>query len=293
MTISDQDLHELTRRRARDPQAVSAAWAARRSRPVGERLLIAAADHPARASLGVRDRSSAMASRIDLLRRLAVALENPRVDGVLATADILEDLLLLGLLDNKLVIGSMNRGGLQGASFEFDDRFTGYTADAIAAHGLDGGKTLTRICLSEPATAATLESTAHAIDSLAAHRKLAIIEPFWSEMGSDGRARNLLTPDAVIRSIAVASGLGSTSAYTWLKVPVVADMQRVLGATTLPTLLLGGDPTGAPDDTYASWAEALTAPTAAGLVIGRALLYPPDGDVSATVDITARLVHGS
>ena len=29
----------------------------------------------------------------------------------------------------------MNRGGLQGASFELDDRFTGYTAAEIAAPG--------------------------------------------------------------------------------------------------------------------------------------------------------------
>lgn len=292
MTISDQELREVTRRRARDPRAVAAAWAARRTRTVGARLLIAAADHPARGALGVRDRPDAMASRSDLVRRLAIALANPRVDGVLGTADVLEDLLLLGLLDDKVVVGSMNRGGVQGASFEFDDRFTGYTADTIAAHGLDGGKTLTRICPTEPASAATLESTARAVDGLAQHRKLAIIEPFWSEVGPDGRARNLLTPDAVIRSMTVAAGLGSTSAYTWLKVPVVADMHRVLDATTLPTLLLGGDPTGAPEETYAAWGDALTAPTAAGLVIGRALLYPPDDDVEAAVSITAGLVHG-
>ena len=29
-----------------------------------------------------------------------------------------------------------------------------------------------------------------------------------------------------------------------------------------------------------------------GLVVGRALLYPPDGDVAAAVDIASGLVHG-
>ena len=33
----------------------------------------------------------------------------------------------MGALEDKVVIGSMNRGGLQGATFELDDRFTGYT----------------------------------------------------------------------------------------------------------------------------------------------------------------------
>ena len=69
-----------------------------------------------------------MASRSDLLDRLVTALARPGVDGVLGTPDILDDLLLLGALDGKVVIGSMNRGGLQGASFELDDRFTGLHA---------------------------------------------------------------------------------------------------------------------------------------------------------------------
>lgn len=287
------DLTELTRLRCTDPGAVDRAWAARRPHTGGrERLLVVAADHPARGALGVRSDPMAMASRADLLRRLATALANPRVDGVLGSADVLEDLLLLGLLDDKLVFGSMNRGGLQGAGFEFDDRFTGYTAERIVAAGLDGGKTLTRVCLQDAGTVATLEATARAVDALAAHDRITMIEPFWSEFGADGRARNILTPDATIRSMQVAAGLGSTSAYTWLKVPVVPQMHRVLESTTLPTLLLGGDPATAPETTYSSWADALTAPSAIGLVIGRALLYPGDDDVAAAVETAAGLVHG-
>lgn len=291
--LHDGAVRHITQLRCTDPGAVDRAWAARRLHSGSrERLLVVAADHPARAALGVRTDPMAMASRTDLLRRLATALANPRVDGVLGSADVLEDLLLLGLLEGKLVFGSMNRGGLQGASFEFDDRFTGYTADRIVAAGLDGGKTLTRVCLHDAGTVATLEATARAVDALAAHGRITMIEPFWSEFGADGRARNILTTDATIRSMQVAAGLGSTSAFTWLKVPVVPQMQRVLDATTLPTLLLGGDPTTSPDETYASWADALAAPSAIGLVIGRALLFPPDGDVAAAVETAAGLVHG-
>jgi hypothetical protein len=65
-----------------------------------------------------------------------------------------------------------------------------------------------------------------------------------------------------------------------------------MDATTLPTLLLGGDPTGHPDETYASWGRALELPAVRGLVVGRALLFPPDGDVAAAVDIASELVHG-
>ena len=285
---------ELTEVRATAPGRVARGWRERRRRELlgaDGRLLLVAADHPARGALGVRAEPMAMASRSDLLARLVTALERPGVDGVLGTADVLDDLLLLGALEGKVVIGSMNRGGLQGAVFELDDRFTGYTATAIAEQGLDGGKMLTRVALDDPGTAPTLEASARAVGELAAAGVMAMVEPFWSVV-EDGRVRNLLDPDSVIRSVHVASGLGPTSAHTWLKLPVVDDLRRVMDATTLPTLLLGGDPRGHPDDTYPPWGAALEMPGGRGLVVGRALLYPPDGDVAAAVDVAAGLVHG-
>ena len=285
---------DLTEIRAREPHRVVQAWKDRARCPLlGEdgRLLMVAADHPARGALGVRTDAMAMASRGELLQRLATALSRPGVDGVLGTPDILDDLLLMGALEAKVVIGSMNRGGLQGATFEFDDRFTGYTADEIAARGLEGGKMLTRICLTDPGTVATLEASARAVTELAHHRLVAMVEPFMS-VRDGGRAKNLLDPDSAIKSIHIASGLGASSAYTWLKLPVVDHLERVMESTTMPTLLLGGDPHGEPQDMYASWGKALDLPSVRGLIVGRALLFPPGGDVSGAVDIAAELVHG-
>jgi hypothetical protein len=278
--------------RARTPSAVALAAAQRKRRPwlgPSGRLMIIAADHPARGSLGAGDRPLAMANRFDLLDRILVALGRPGVDGVLATADVMEDLLLLGALDGKLAIGSMNRGGITGAAFEFDDRFTGYRAAAIAAAGLDGGKMLLRMDLADPATAATLAACAGAVSELAALGVPAIVEPFIVRREA-GRSRNDLTPDAVIRSIAIASGLGDTSAYTWLKIPVVDDMDRVAEASTLPTVLLGGDSGEAPDEMFARWQQALRLPNVRGLAVGRNILYPPGDDVAAAVDTAVSLL---
>ena len=288
------EMVDLTEIRAREPHRIVQGWEARSKRSLlgaDGRLLLVAADHPARGALGVRSEAMAMASRPLLLERLATALSRPGVDGVLGTPDILDDLLLMGVLDDKLVVGSMNRGGLQGATFELDDRFTAYTADEIAARGLDGGKMLTRICLSDPGTVSTLETTGHAVSELARHRLMAMVEPFMSVVHG-GRVTNLLDPDNTIRSIHIAAGLGASSAHTWLKLPVVDELPRVMEATTLPTLLLGGDPQGDPEHTYAAWGKALELPPVRGLVVGRALLFPPDGDVAAAVDIAAGLVHG-
>jgi DhnA family fructose-bisphosphate aldolase class Ia len=117
-----------------------------------------------------------------------------------------------------------------------------------------------------------------------------MLEPFMSEW-KDGRIVNDLSADAVILSIAIAAGLGADSSYTWMKLPVVDDMERVMAATTMPTLLLGGDSGAEPDETFASWEAALALPGVRGLTVGRTLLYPPDGDVAGAVDTAARLVH--
>jgi hypothetical protein len=251
--------------------------------------MIIAADHPARGALGVGGDPVAMAGRAELLDRICVALDRPGVDGVLGTPDILEDLMLLGVLDGRVAIGSMNRGGLAGTSFEIDDRFTAYDADAIAAARLDGGKMLLRVDDADPATARTLEGCARAVSGLARHRLMAMVEPFVAHR-IDGRVRNLLTPEAMIRAVSVASGLGVTSAYTWLKVPVVPEMERVMAATTLPALLLGGEVAGDPRTVLEGWRRAMRIPGVKGLVAGRSLLYPPDGDVQGAVDAAVEVL---
>jgi hypothetical protein len=233
-----------------------------------------------------------MAGRDDLLSRLLVALSRPGVDGVLASADIVEDLLLVGALEDKVIVGTMNRGGLKGASFELDDRFTGYDVETIEAMGLDGGKMLCRIALEDPGTVATLESCGRAVSELGRRRLIAMVEPFMS-VRDNGLLTNQLTPDSVITSVSVTSGLGAVSAYTWLKLPVVDEMERVVAATTLPAVLLGGDPHARPEETYAKWQAALGLPGVRGLVVGRSLLYPPDDDVAGAVDMAARLVRPS
>ncbi len=291
--LTADQLERLRETRAGDPGAVASALAVRRRRPLlqgDRRLLLVAADHPARHALGVGADPMAMADRYQLLDRLAVALSRPGVDGVLGTPDIIDDLALLGLLDDAVVVGSMNRGGLRGAAFEMDDRFTAYDVDAITRDGLDVAKTLVRVNLSDPGTVATLEANARAVGAAAAARVPILLEPFMSRW-QDGSIVNDLTPDAVIASAAVASGLGPTSAWTWLKLPVVDEMERVMASTTLPTLLLGGDPAQEPDVTFASWQKALALPGVRGLVVGRTLLYPGDGDVAGAVDIAAAMVH--
>lgn len=290
--MNESARQQLLETRFTRPQAIAAAAKSRRlHEPTKDesRILIIAADHTARGMLDVGSDPSAMSNRYDLLDRLVTALGIPGVSGVLGTPDIVDDLLLLGALEHKYVFGSMNRGGLPGAVFEMDDRFTSYTAESIVQFKLDGGKMLVRINLEDPGTANVLESSANAVSQLAANNKIAMIEPFMSSR-VDGRIQHDLSADGVMRSMAIASALGATSSHTWLKVPVVDDMERVAEATTMPLVLLGGPRNDRPDEMFERWEKTLRLPGVRGLVVGRNLLYPSDDDVSSAVKTAVSLL---
>lgn len=290
---------EVTRVRIEDPGRFARLAAARKRRTVADTdgtMMIIAADHPARGALGVGSRDQAMASRTELLDRMREALAVPGVDGVLGTADILEDLLVMGALEDKVVFASMNRGGLQGGSWEIEDRFTAYDAATIKQAGFDGGKMLTRIDLDDDRTSFILEASANAVTDLARHELIAMVEPFMSSRpgGPGTKVVNDLSPEAVIKSIHIAQGLGATSAFTWLKLPAVEDMERVMDATTMPTLILGGDPVDDdPETIRASWGRALARPNVRGLVVGRTLLYPAGDDVTAAVSASVDMIRSA
>lgn len=291
--LTDERWRDLIAARADTPTAPLDRLRGRVRRPLltDGRLFIVAADHSARGMLGVPGDPFAMADRRRTLDALLVALDNEQVDGVLASADIMEELAMLGALDNKLAFGTMNRGGIAGAAWELDDRMTAYSAASIAEHGLDGGKVLLRLADDDAGTASTLEACAQAVDQCAARGLPIMVEPLPYHIDSTGSAKLLDDEDAFVRSVAIGSGLGSTTTSTWLKVPASRNPKRMLATTTLPALILGGTPGPDPEATYASWEEAMQVPNVRGLVVGRALLFPSDGDVAGAIERAAAIVR--
>jgi DhnA family fructose-bisphosphate aldolase class Ia len=285
----------LLEARLRDPESLRRALRERRRRDLlGDdgNLLIVAADHTARGMLAVGSDPLAVADRFTLLSNLVAALALPQVDGVLASADLLEELALLGALDGKLALGTMNRGGIIGARWELDDRLTAYDSDHVEEFGLDGGKVLLRIEATDPGVARTLEMVAAITTELSDRRIMCLIEPLPYLKDEAGRARLDTSVEELVRVVAIASGLGSSSAYTWLKIPAVDRMAEVAGATTMPILMLGGDPGDRAEAVFALWRAAMAQPNVRGLVAGRALLYPSHGDVVHAVTAAASIVHG-
>src|SRR6185369_23911 len=133
-------------------------------------------------------------------------------------------------------LGSMNRGGLAGADWEIDDRFTGYDARTLVDCGLDGGKMLLRLVDDDPGTVPTLQACADAVTELASYGLVAMVEPL-PYARAEGRLVLPKDPAALARPVTVASGIGVTSPHPWLKLPSTDDT-AVLGATTLPVVIL-------------------------------------------------------
>lgn len=287
--VFGQRLASLRETRARLPELVRNRHASRHRRPVAGhdgRLLLIEVDGPASARLAVADDPTGLADRGELLFRLVTALEHRGVDGVIASADIIDDLLLLEVLEDRLAIGSMNHGGLGDSTIALEGRFIGYDADTVILSHLDGGKMDLRLDPLDAATSRVVEACGHAVTALATGGVLALVAPSWGHR-VDAAWVTDLSPDALIRAVDVGAGLGGRSQFTWLVVPAIDELGRVLAATTLPSLLLPGAE-GIGD---ARLPELLSLPGIRGMVVPGEMLYPADGDVVAVIDRAVRLVH--
>lgn len=278
-----------------EPEALTTALKQRRRRSIAGddgRMLILAADHTARGKLLAGNDPLAIADRYTLLDRLVRGLANPRTDGVLASADILEELAWLGALDGKLAIGTMNRGGVIGAQWELDDRMTAYDVDHIAEYGLDGGKVLLRIEDTDPGVVRTMESIGRVVTELADRNIMCMIEPLPYLKDAAGLATLDPSIERMVKVVAIASGLGSSSSRVWMKLPNTDRMAEIAGATSMPILMLGGNPGADTEKTFQGWETSMNVPNVRGLVAGRPLLYPHAGSVEDAIEKAANTVHG-
>jgi DhnA family fructose-bisphosphate aldolase class Ia len=300
----DRLLARLTETRVADPDFT---WRAARVRVRRDRLAptgklnILAADHPARNVTKVGADPLAMADRRDYLARILRVLTTARVDGIMATMDILEDLLAIDgflrqvgaptLLDHRLLIASLNRGGLAGSSWELDDPITGASPASCQEWRLDGAKLLLRVDEKDPASLTTLQACARAIDESNARGLPMFLEPLPVTRTDKGYVV-VKTPEALARLAGVASALGDSSRFLWLKLPHCEGYETVARATTLPILLLGGESAGDPSPFLTQLGAAMAAgPNVRGALVGRNVLYPGTEDPLAMADAAGGIVH--
>jgi hypothetical protein len=303
-TLATELFEEITEIRVHHPEVIEREAKRRRKRvklTVDGKLALVAADHAGRGVTKIRDDQLAMGDRYQLIARVRRLLEDSNLDGILATSDLLEELLILshlerrekgeGFLDDRVLVGSMNRGGLSGTAFEMDDTFTGISAERLAELRCDGGKMLYRLDPEDSASGHTIAACANAVNSLRRHRLAAFVEALEVRHGTDGY-HTIQDSAALIRHCGIAAALGDSSAHLWLKLPYSGDFGRVCRATTLPILLLGGPARESPIETLRDFAAGLgSGRRVRGAVIGRNLLFPLDRDPLPMCRALTAMIH--
>jgi DhnA family fructose-bisphosphate aldolase class Ia len=295
---------QITEVRVERANIIQAEAMARKKRPKltsDGKLTILATDHPARRVTNVGDDQFCMANRLQYLGRVLRVIAAGEFDGVMGPTDIIEDLFIMNyllrqaggpsFLDNKVILGCMNRGGLAGTVWEMDDRMTSFTAESIARLGLDGAKIMFRLDPENPDSLATIDYCARAITEVNSYGLPTFVEalPVKKE---GGRYRTLKDAKELARLAGVASALGDSSANLWLKLPYAENYEIVAESTTLPILMLGGEARGDPTPTLAEFAAGMKlGGNVRGALVGRNILYPGDDDPMAVASAVHKIVH--
>lgn len=302
----DAIFNMITETRVQNPGLIQEAAASRKRRPtltLDGKLVILAADHPARYVTNVGSNPTGMGDRLDYLGRIVRVVAGDEIDGVMGTPDIIEDLLILhylskekggpGFLDGKVLLGCMNRGGLAGIEYEMDDRMTAFTAESMHKLGLDGAKMMFRVDVGRMSrySVQTITYCANAINECNKYGLPVFIEPLPVEPTPSGY-KVIMDPDELIKTMGVAAALGDSSANLWLKIPYVPDYHRVAKASTLPILMLGGASKGNPIYTIEDFARGMgEGHNVRGAMVGRNVLYPGLDDPRAVAAAVYKVVH--
>ncbi|HXG13360.1 MAG TPA: TIM barrel protein [Gemmataceae bacterium] len=307
--LTEETFAEITELRVNRPELAKEELAKRKRRDVlapDGRLVILAADHPARSVTRVGTHPTAMGHRLDYLGRIVRVLAASHIDGLMATSDLIEEVALANylvkqaggadFLANKVLIGSMNRTGLAGTEHEMMDRPSSYmTGKRIKEMNLDGGKLLWRWVptgeKNDRYALETLERVAKAVEELADVGLSAFVEPLPVQKTETGYRTDHST-DNIIKAIGIASALGYYTGRVWLKIPYCEDFARVAKASTFPILLLGGESTGRPSATIEDFVRGMGAgPNIRGALVGRNVLFCGDDDPAAIAEAINLVVH--
>jgi DhnA family fructose-bisphosphate aldolase class Ia/sugar phosphate isomerase/epimerase len=307
--LTEETFAELTELRVQKPNLAKEELGKRKKREVlapDGKLVILAADHPARSVTRVGTNPIGMGHRLDYLGRIIRVLAASNIDGLMATSDLIDEVVLAnylvkkrggkGFLDNKVLLGSMNRTGLAGTEHEMMDRTSSYmTGKRIKEMNLDGGKLLWRWVptgeRNDRYALETLERVAKAVEELAELGLPAFVEPLPVSKTEAGYRTDLST-DNIIRAVGVASALGYYTGNVWLKIPYCDDFARVAKASTFPILLLGGESTGKPSGTIEDFVRGMGAgANIRGALVGRNVLFCGEDDPAAIAEAINLVVH--
>lgn len=270
------------------PQLIRAEAEQRKKPPANcKQLVLAAADHNARMITGYEDDPIRLGRRRLYLSRLARILLASSVDGVEASPDILEELLLLNyiirqehgldLLSGRRMIGTVNRGGLKDAVWEMDDFCSCFTVRRLTALHLDGAKFMLRINPGRMESKNNLQACVETINQ-ARDQELPVFIECLFVTGAPERGFTVHTDlESLVKAVGVASALGYSAAGKWLELPLTADYLTAVSASTCPVLVVPDESGRTAAEVVAEYAvPSALSPQVRGILLGRNVLFSPN-----------------
>jgi DhnA family fructose-bisphosphate aldolase class Ia len=265
------------------------------------KLTILAADHPGRICINYGNNPILMGNRYEYLGRVLRVLLGSDMDGVMGTPDIIEELFILSwlyrrkykksFLDNRVMIGTMNRGGLLGTVFEMNDRFTSYNAKKISELRLDGGKFMFRLEENEMDCGETMFDCAKAIEDLNQYGLPAFFEALPVKKDPNGYSVRK-DAESFVKMIGIVTAMGDSSLNLWIKIPYCEQYHLVASSTTCPILMLGGAARGNPVPTLKEFEEGMKAGrNVRGILAGRNIHFPGHDDPACVAQAAHQIVH--
>lgn len=302
--LSEAQFSEITNHRINDPELaykLAQKRVRREALTLDGFLNVLAVDHPARFVTEVADNPLAMGDRREYLARMVALLSENLIDGVMASMDILEELLVIqqikndNFLDGKVMIASLNRGGLAGAAWELDDPVTGATPLSVKSWQFDGIKVLFRMDLYQADSLKTMTAMTQMITEANQCQLPVFLEPLPVTSCSGQIPMNVKVQkkaDLLTKLVGVATALGDSSRYIWLKLPYCENFEMVAKSTTCPIVFLGGDVSGEPDG-FINMVKAglASGSNVRGTMVGRNVMFPDHGNPLKVAQQVSELVH--
>jgi hypothetical protein len=264
--------------------------------------VILATDHPGRRVTNLGVDPLIMGNRHSYLARALRVLTTPGCDGIMGTTDFMEDLLIVNalvresgatsLIDDKVLIGCMNRGGHAGVVGEIDDRFTCFTARQLKRLHFEGGKMMYRLDPADERSIKAISDCAQAITELYREDLYAFVEPMSVQRNKNGAYDTVKTVEALVRDTGAAAALGESSARMYLKLSYTEGYERVARATTLPILMLGGPAREDATSILKDFAAGMGAgANIRGVMVGRNVSFASKEDPRALAAAVCGIVH--
>lgn len=272
--------------RVRRPESLAERLTSRRRPmqpvPADGQLVLLACNHR------IDPRSDTVVDRRELLDRIIEALSIPEIDGVIASADLLEELTLLNVLEHRLAFCTASGDPYIGAVSGSPASCGGVSSATIVASCFDGAVLSRR--WGDETTLRTSQpwSVAADVAEFAAHRLPTIVDLTLRD--PDGRDE-FDTPwtDWIEPLHTTTSGL-ATGAGLWITVPAIDGLAHLAEATGFPVLIRDTDVPILP----AAWGGFFGSElplTIRGMIPGVSALFPLEGSVAEATAGIARSVR--